>query len=293
MEASINRDVLESYVFCKYKSYLKLIGQQGDKSDYERLLIAARSKVKLSAIDNIYVKNQENQVVRNIVLTTSLLEQGLSFVLEAIMEDDHISISIDGLKKVSGVSNLGQFIYIPMLFHGGDRVHKEQRLLLELYAFFLLQYQAILPSSGIIWYGRECKTTTVHFNSDLRKAKQTLLNLKKMCRTEEPPKLILNRHCQICEFSQRCHDQATQEDNISLLRGISEKEIKNYSRKGILTITQLAHTFRPRRKGKKVSKETKHRYHALQALALRDKKIPPVNFPVIEMAARVSQTNIT
>lgn len=175
MEASINRDVLESYVFCKYKSYLKLIGQQGDKSDYERLLIAARSKVKLSAIDNIYVKNQDNQVVRNIVLTTSLLEQGPSFVLEAIMEDDHISISIDGLKKVSGVSNLGQFIYIPMLFHGGYRVHKEQRLLLELYAFSLLQYQAILPSSGIIWYGRECKTTTVHLNSDLRKAKKTLV----------------------------------------------------------------------------------------------------------------------
>jgi len=149
MEASITREALESYVFCKYKSYLKLIGQRGDKSDYERLLIAARSEVKLSAIDNIYVKNQENQVVRNIVLTTSVLEQGPSFVLDAIMEDDHISISIDGLKKVSGVSNLGQFIYIPMLFHGGDRVHKEQRLLLELYAFFLLQYQAILPSSGI------------------------------------------------------------------------------------------------------------------------------------------------
>ena len=42
-----------------------------------------------------------------------------------------------------------------------------------------------------------------------------------------------------------------QEDNLSLLRGMGEKEVKGYARKGILTLTQLAHTFRPRRKGKR------------------------------------------
>ena len=42
-----------------------------------------------------------------------------------------------------------------------------------------------------------------------------------------------------------------QEDNISLLRGMGEKEIKSYSRKGIFTVIQLAETFRPRRRGKR------------------------------------------
>ena len=42
--------------------------------------------------------------------------------------------------------------------------------------------------------------------------------------------------------------------NLSLLRGMSEKEIKKYNQKGILTVTQLAHTFRPRRKGKDLGK---------------------------------------
>src|SRR5262249_45111353 len=50
-------------------------------------------------------------------------------------------------------------------------------------------------------------------------------------------------------------------------------EIRSYARKGILTLTQLAHTFRPRRKGKRVVRKTHHRYHALQALAIRDKRI--------------------
>lgn len=281
MEISITSDVLESYVFCKYKSYLKLINQQGDKSDYEKILMSLRNDIKRNAIEKIYDQNQENQVVRNVVITTYLLETGRLFLLDGLVEDkgNYISISFDGLKKISGISNLGQFVYIPILFYGGNRVHKEQRLLLELYALFLSQYQAIMPNIGIIWYGREFKTTIVHLNPDMRSAKQALLNIKKMCSAEKPPRLILNKHCHICEFNQRCYDQAVQEDNISLLRGMSEKEIKSYSLKGIFTVTQLAHTFRPRRKTKKATKEVKHRYYALQALALRDKKIYVLGMP--------------
>src|SRR5262245_39364612 len=75
METRITRDVLESYVFCKYKSYLKLVGQQGHKSDYESLLTTMRSEIRLNALAKIRVRNQENQVVSNTVLTASILEQ--------------------------------------------------------------------------------------------------------------------------------------------------------------------------------------------------------------------------
>jgi len=54
---------------------------------------------------------------------------------------------------------------------------------------------------------------------------------------------------------------------------MGEEEVKKYARKGILTVTQLSHTFRPRRRGKSVARRSSHRYHALQALAIRDKKI--------------------
>ena len=72
-----------------------------------------------------------------------------------------------------------------------------------------------------------------------------------MTSTSSPPQLILNNHCSICEFHQRCHDQAVREDNLSLLRGLGEKEIRKLSRKGIFTITQLSCTFRLRKRGKR------------------------------------------
>jgi predicted RecB family nuclease len=273
MAAGLTRDVLEGFVFCKYKGYLKLLGQHGATSDYEALLMARRDQVRLQALATIHSQAQEDQIASNILLTTSALRRGPRFVLDVLIEDDQCALSVDGLKKVPGASKLGQFLYLPMLFHEGAQVHKEQRLLLALHALLLSPYQEIVPSRGIIWHGRGCRAATVRLDSDLRTARQIFTELQKMRSTEAAPRLVLNDHCQICEFRQRCRDQAIQEDNLSLLRGISEKEIRGYSRKGIFTITQLAHTFRPRRKGKRTAQGTEHRHPALQALALRDKRV--------------------
>jgi len=273
MVTRITADVLESAVFCKYKAYLKLRGEQGASSDYETLLTGIRSEVGLRAVDRIRAQHPASEVVSDICLTTSALQRGPLFILNAIVEDDLVSLSLGGLKRVPGASKLGQFLYVPMLFHEGTHVRKEQRLLLELQALILSRYQGIVPGTGIIWHGKDCKSTTVRLSPDPRIAKRLLGDVKKMCAAEAPPKLILNDHCQVCEFRQRCHDQAVEEDNLSLLRGMSQKEIWSYSRKGILTVTQLAHTFRPRRRGKRAGPGTNRRSHALQALAVRDKRI--------------------
>ena len=252
---------------------MKLAGQQGIVSDYEALLIATRQEVRQQAIGKILARNPEGEVARDIILTAAALREGPSFVLNATLEDDLLSLSFDGLKRVDGPSKLGDFQYVPMLFHEGQKVGKEQRLLLEIYGLLLSRLQGQMPSSGIIWHGKECRTTRVRLNGDLRKTERLLREVKEMVNAQSPPKLMLNDHCQVCEFRQRCHDQAVQEDNISLLRGMGEKEIKRYARKGIFSVTQLAHTFRPRRKGKKQLQTTHKRHHALQALAIRDKKI--------------------
>jgi predicted RecB family nuclease len=75
---------------------------------------------------------------------------------------------------------------------------------------------------------------------------------------------------------------------LSLLRGLKEKELKRYRRKGLFTLTQLAHTFRPRRIGKRSNRPSSHRYHALQALALRDKRVYVLGAPEVpEGAVRI------
>jgi len=273
MATKITRDILESYLHCKFKGHLKFTSQQGIKCDYENLLTAMRAKVRLAAIDKILAPHAGEDIPRNIPITTSALKEGASFLLDATLEDDFVSLNFDGLKKADGPSKLGDFHYIPMLFIEGEKVPKEERSLLEVYGLLLSRLQGQMPVHGIIWHGKECKATRVRLNADLRKTEGLLERIRQAQETEIPPRLILNEHCQICEYRQRCHQEATEADSLSLLRGISENEIAGLNKKGIFSVTQLSYTFRARKKRKRAKSPSNPHYYSLQALALRDKKV--------------------
>ena len=281
MATRITRDIIESYLTCKVKAHLKLAGNQGIRSDYEGFLLQTRREVRQQAIGKILSKTSRDDVASSIPLTAALLRAGSSYVLDTTLEDDLLSLSFDGLKKADGPSGLGDFHYVPMLFHEANAVGKTQRLLLEFLAWILSRSQGRLPAYGIVWHGRECKVTKVRLNADTRRSQNLLRELREMANPGTPPSLILNNHCSVCEFRQRCHDQAVQEDNISLLRGIGDKEIRKLNRKGIFTIAQLSCIFRLRKRGKRVKRQNQPHYFALQASAIRDKKIYVLKPPPI------------
>src|SRR5262249_15847165 len=163
-------------------------------------LIASREEVRQTAIVKILEHYPENEVEKGIPLTVAALRAGPSFVLDATLEDGLVSLGFDGLKQSDGPSKLGNYHYIPMLFHEGRKIRKEQKLLLELYGLLLSQVQGRLSTNGVIWHGRECKATRVRLSPDLRRAERLLRDVKEMASTGSPPELILNDHCQICEF---------------------------------------------------------------------------------------------
>ena len=269
----VTLDVLDGYLSCKYKGRLRLAGQAGHKSDYEMMLIESRQELKLKAVEKIHSQYPEHAIAMGCALTLSTLKRGPLFILDANLEEIGFSVHFDGLMKVDGDSDLGGFYYLPVLFYAGCQVHKAQRILLEMLGLLLSRVQGKAPSSGIIYHGSECTARIVRFSPNLKAAETLLDEITRVQRGEVAPNLWLNDHCNVCEFRTQCHAQAIKEDNLSLLRGLGEKEIKNYGRKGLFTLTQLAHTFRPRRKGKRSERGSKHRYHALQALAIRDKTI--------------------
>jgi predicted RecB family nuclease len=255
MATKITSDVLESYLRCKFKGYLKLAGQQGTKCDFEAMLAELRAEVRLKAIDAIIARHPGDQVARSIPLTPADLKWGPQYILDGTFEDDALALHFDGLKRTEGKSKLGHFHYLPVIFHGARKVKKEQKVLLEVYGTILSGLQGRAPAYGVIWHGRECKATRVKLNPDHRKAERVLRDLREMAGAASPPRLLLNDHCQVCEFRERCHAQAVQEDNISLLRGMREQEVKRFAKKGIFTLTQLSYTFRLRKKNKRAKKQ--------------------------------------
>src|SRR5207247_937345 len=145
-----------------------------------------------------------------------------------------------------GTSKVGDHHYLPILHHHGDKVSRQQKLLLAVFGLVLARVQGLQPGVGLIARGPEGRLGKVRLDAKLyRQAEQVLDELKRLYAGGEPPRLMLNGHCQQCEFRQRCRTKAEDADDISLLGGVGEKELKRYNRKGIFTLTQLSCTFRP------------------------------------------------
>jgi predicted RecB family nuclease len=67
--------------------------------------------------------------------------------------------------------------------------------------------------------------------------------------------------------------KATETDDLSLLAGITEDERNRHRSRGIFTVKQLSYTFRPRRTPKGAKNQSRPRYPALQALAIRENTV--------------------
>lgn len=235
------------------------MGVKGINSDFENMLRRSRSHFRQEATQKILVRSTKSEVVSNATLNHQMLKQGAKWVINGVATYGPFSLLVDGIKKVDGRSKGTNFHYIPILFDQSDRIHVYERRLLALYGLVLAGIQDRQPRAGIIIHGQQLKTITLRLSSNVRKTRNLLEEIKDIQKGWEPP-LILNDHCHICEFQQRCLQKATEEDNLSLLRGITEKQIEKYNRRGIFTVTQLSYTYRARKKNlrKQINVATSH-----------------------------------
>ncbi|MCP1849723.1 MULTISPECIES: TM0106 family RecB-like putative nuclease [unclassified Bradyrhizobium] len=284
MSSKITGEVIDALQHCRLKAYFQLHGEQGTQSGYEKLLIEQRANLEPKTTEKIRREYSQAETSIDLNLSAESLGKKASLVLGARLEDARYAVHFDALRKIDGPSALGDFRYEPVLFCAAPRVRAFDRQQLATRAVLLGRLQGALPSGGTVYLGHNSARTSIRFGSTLTTAENILRDVDRLQRAEAPPKLLLNDHCRICSFRDRCRDQAIREDNLSLLRGIGEKAIKRYARKGILTLTQLAHTFRPRRRGKRADTPLTRRDHALHALAIRDQTIYVLGAPTIPTA---------
>jgi len=272
---------LDGYLRCKYLGFLRISGERGEISEYAASSGIHRASIQAASVERIVRQLGEQGLATGVPLTVEVLRRGSPFLLGAFLERDDVSIRFDGLQRVPGSSVLGDFHYVPVLFGAKRNLHRVDKELLELLGLLLSDAQGTLPRYGLVLHGSDCRQSRVRFSADLGGAKRLVDELLRLQRGEVQPRLVLNDYCPTCEFSTRCREQALREDNLSLLRGLGQKAITAYARKGVLTLTQLAHTFRPRRKGRRSGGPSKKRYFALQALALRDHRVYVLGTPDI------------
>src|SRR4051794_20625079 len=113
MATKITRDIIESYLNCKYKGHLKLTGENGTQSDYETMTTAVRMSSREQAVDGIVARFGEGDAGRGTTVTAATLKQGAPLLADADLEVEGLSLRFDALKRADGASNLGDHHYVP------------------------------------------------------------------------------------------------------------------------------------------------------------------------------------
>ncbi len=168
MEPRITKEVLEGYLNCKLKGYLKLKGERGTRSDYETLMTALRDDLRARAYEKLLARHAGAAVLRGVKIETSTLKKGASIILDAIIEDEALSLHLDGLMRVEGPSRLGGYHYIPILVVEGEKLGRDQKRLLETLGLIIGDLQAKQPVHGIVIRGRGLKMGKVQFKPGSR-----------------------------------------------------------------------------------------------------------------------------
>jgi len=126
---------------------------------------------------------------------------------------------------------------------------------------------------------------SIRLNQYSKKAQKLLAAFQKIIGTEEPPPFYRNPHCPECQFKNSCYKKLKERDCISLLPGMSEKVLAKYHSKGMFTITQLSHIFRPRRRGRRPQNPNGSYLWDLKALAIREQKTFVIYPPDMEKSS--------
>ena len=249
----ITEEVLTAYLHCKYKAYLLLTGVVQEPSEYEQWL-QRHDQEYIAAATRVLLEREEALCLpSHTPLTSEHLTQGLTTILGAHVEDASCALAFHALQRVPGASSVGSFHYVPVLFAStGQAVHETQKLLLACGTLVLERVQHVRPPSGIVIGGDAYKARRVDLGAQQVKAQKILHDLTAYLQGQKQPRLWLNDHCRICRYQQQCKAEATQLDDLSLLRRMSEREIQLYNRKGIFTVRQLSYTFRFRKRSKRV-----------------------------------------
>lgn len=171
-----------------------------------------------------------------------------------------------------------QNVLIPLEFSQEKKIDVSLKLQLAYQAISSGISEKKISKYGVIIFGSDYIKTKVQLKKYIIAAKKILIEVNKIEIEHHVPSFGLNSHCRICRYQTHCRQKAIQSDDLSLISGLSKKEILKINRRGLFTVTQLGHSFSPQRRRMKLN--TKHLF-ALKALAIKDKKIYVNHIPKI------------
>lgn len=225
-----------------------------------------------NALSKITCQNYFKEISNKLIIEpfSSLgVSKGVDILTNVTLSVDCLSINNAVIIKLQDNAHLDTASHEPIIFSSTTKILPEDKIELSFIGYTLSKFFTHTPEKGYIVLA-DGKTVTVKLSDNIKKCLPSIDLLQEWLTQEsELPPIFLNKHCPYCEFQNSCKETAIREDSLSLLGGMTKKQILKFEKKGIFTIKQLSFLYRPRKRGRRSRHEHVTHKYELQALALR------------------------
>jgi predicted RecB family nuclease len=269
---TITPELFEAYLKCPTKCFLRSLGETGEGNEYTAWVCA-----QSTSYQHVGIGRLKEQFAGGVVVGTldarDLKSAKWALATESKVCARDLETTLHALERTPPDPSGHAAGFVPIRFISANKLGLHDKLLLAFDALVLSDTLGRRLDLGKIIHGDEyvtLKVKTASLESHVRKVTAKVATLLS---SQRPPDLVLNRHCAVCAFQRRCRQKAIEDDDLSLLTGVTENDRNRYRSKGIFTVKQLSYTFRPRRTPKRAKKPATPHYQALQALAIREQTV--------------------
>jgi predicted RecB family nuclease len=248
---NVTSALFEAFLKCPTKCYLRSTGQAGGENAYAEWVRAQNDAYQSKTAKRVIeaVADTEGSVASPAAKDLKTAAWRLAVDLHA--KAGAIESRIHAVERLPPPGRCKPAQFIPIRFTFFNKLTKDDPLLVAFDALVLSEVLGRDVSLGKIIHGDNHASLKVKIPTLLPKARKISEKISALLASASPPDLILNRHCEECEFRDRCRQKALEKDDLSLLGGMSAKERQKFRNRGFFTVTQLSYTFRPRRRPKR------------------------------------------
>jgi predicted RecB family nuclease len=276
-------ELFEAYLKCPTKCWLLSQGAIGEGNAYADWVKAQNEAFRAVALRRLQETVPENERVIAPHRGDNLKAAWWRLAVDMEVSADSAVSRLDSVERVVSKGRDRPAQLIPIRITYRNKLTRDDRLLVAFDAQVLSEVLGCDVDLGKIIHGSDHGTLRVHTAGLLGEVRKSTGKLAELVASGSAPDLVLNRHCGECEFRDRCRKKAVNNDDLSLLGGMTDGERRKLRSKGIFTVTQLSYTFRPRRRPKKLKDKRDKYHHSLKALALREKKLHIVGNPQLKI----------
>src|SRR3954454_1686791 len=278
-QPTVTNALFEAFLRCKMKVHLLAGGAEETDTAIPRHQHGLTKAYEQSALQHLRSRVSDGQVCEGMPPLRAFQLDRYRLIVDPVIAVPGLRAELHALERVTVGRGAAQYALCPVRFVPNARLTRLDKLAVAFDALALSRLTGCLPPIAKIIHGSDYTATAVRLPKLVDEARSYIAELRAQQASAARPPVILNKHCPACEFQSRCHQVATEQDDLSLIKTINQKEWAKQHAKGIFTVTQLSYTYRPRRRHAHSSVLRLKHEPALKALAIRKQRVHVVGRP--------------